>query len=31
MKALEEGGIVVPMRKSTGQTAAKDVRKNPPE
>jgi len=37
MKALmdevrfEEGGVVVHMRKSTGQTAAKGVRKNPRE
>jgi len=37
MKALmdeirfEEGGVVVHMRKSAGETAAKDARKNPPE
>ena len=37
MKALmdevrfEEGGVVVRMRKSAGQAAAKDVQKNPPE
>jgi serine/threonine-protein kinase RsbW len=37
MKALmdevrfEEGGVVVHMRKSAGQAAAKDAQKNPPE
>ncbi len=37
MKALmdevrfEEGGVVVQMRKSASQAAAKDARKNPPE
>jgi len=37
MKALmdevrfEEGGVVVQMRKSAGQAAAKDAQKNPPD
>jgi anti-sigma regulatory factor (Ser/Thr protein kinase) len=28
---LEEGGVVVHMRKSTGHATAKDAEKNPPE
>jgi anti-sigma regulatory factor (Ser/Thr protein kinase) len=37
MKALmdevrfQEGGVVIPMRNSSGQAAAKDAQKNPPE
>jgi len=31
MKFAEEGGVVVQMRKSAGQAAAKDAQKNPPD